>query len=163
MIGADGQEYGPAGVDALREWAQQNRVLPTTILKNAATGERVAASAVPGIFPQAAGPAQAPQQDWSRPPSASPYPRGPQYPPATGAGSGEGIGYLGWAIGRSIIALVFFFVLHGIGLIIAGYGVYYAIQSHQNGQRFSVASMAISIVTFVIIGIGWLLRMGHVI
>src|SRR5438045_3024248 len=94
VIGADGQEYGPATVDSLRDWAQQNRVLPTTILKNVATGERVAATAVPGIFPQAA-PAAAP--NWSQPPTASPYPRGTAaYPQAS---SNEGMGYLGWAIG----------------------------------------------------------------
>lgn len=156
VIGADGQEYGPAKVDALRDWAQQNRILPTTILKDALSGERLAAAAVPGIFPPNTPP---PSQNWSQPPAVSNYPRGgSQYTPPT-ASNQDGLGYLGWAIGRSVLALILFFVLHGIGLIVAGVGLANAFQSKQSGHRYGTASLVISVVTFVVIGIGWLIRL----
>jgi len=155
VIGPDGQEYGPANVQALQDWARQNRILPTTILKDALSGNRVAAASVPGIFP----PATPPQaQDWSQPPSASNFPRG-DYQAPQAAAQGGGIGYLGWAIGRSVLALALFFVLHGIGLIVAGVGLMNAFQAKQNGARYANASLIISVVTFVIIAIGWVIRL----
>lgn len=50
VIAADGQKYGPADVPTLNQWAQEGRVLTTSMLEDASTGERVAATSVPGIM-----------------------------------------------------------------------------------------------------------------
>ena len=49
VIAADGQKYGPADVPTLNQWAQEGRVLNTSMLEDAATGQRVAATSVAGI------------------------------------------------------------------------------------------------------------------
>jgi hypothetical protein len=76
--GADGRIYGPADLDTLRRWKQEGRILPDTILTDSSTGAELRAQQVPGLFDPVS-------QDWSRPPSASPYPRAQQtfYSPAS--------------------------------------------------------------------------------
>ena len=55
VIAADGQKYGPADVATLNHWAQEGRVLPTSMLEDAATGARIPATSVGINFPPAAG------------------------------------------------------------------------------------------------------------
>jgi len=63
VIAADGQKYGPADIPTLNQWAQEGRVLTTSMLEDATTGERVAATSVPGImFPMSPPPGQNFQQ-----------------------------------------------------------------------------------------------------
>ncbi len=50
VIAADGQKYGPADIPTLNQWAQEGRVLTTSMLEDASTGERVMATSVPGIM-----------------------------------------------------------------------------------------------------------------
>ncbi len=55
VIGPTGEKFGPANVEILNQWAQQNRVLPSNYVEDAAMGTRMLASAVPGlVFPVAA-------------------------------------------------------------------------------------------------------------
>src|SRR5690349_7259860 len=121
VTGSDGKEYGPASVDTLREWVASNRVSPESQLRNFQTGEVVAARSVPGLFGPIAAPqpVSPPQGNWSQPPVP-----GYAKPVSYDSGSGE----LWGAIIRSGLAIVFFFVFHGIGLIFAAYALYYAIQ-----------------------------------
>lgn len=71
---SDGQKFGPADIATLNQWAQENRIFPTTMLEDAATGTRIQASQVPGIiFPA---PAAAPPGNYSQPPSGA-YMGGP--------------------------------------------------------------------------------------
>ncbi|MBV6458881.1 MAG: hypothetical protein HONBIEJF_02020 [Fimbriimonadaceae bacterium] len=52
VLGADGNKYGPADVPTLNTWAQEGRVLPTTLLEDFQTGQKLQASAVVGMqFP----------------------------------------------------------------------------------------------------------------
>ena len=54
VIAADGQKYGPADVPTLNHWAQEGRVLATSMLEDAATGQQYLATSVPGLqFPLA--------------------------------------------------------------------------------------------------------------
>lgn len=63
VIGPTGEKFGPANVEVLNQWAQQNRVLPSNYVEDAATGARMLATEVPGIvFPVV-------------PPSVANYPR----------------------------------------------------------------------------------------
>ena len=63
VIAADGQKYGPADVTTLNHWAQERRVLVTSMLEDAVTGEQIPATSLPGIvFPTSAPGAQNFQQ-----------------------------------------------------------------------------------------------------
>ena len=54
VIAADGQKYGPADVPTLNHWAQEGRVLASSMLEDAATGQQYIATSVPGLqFPLA--------------------------------------------------------------------------------------------------------------
>ena len=50
VIAADGQKYGPADLHTLNLWAQEGRVQMTTMLEDAATGQRTTANMVAGII-----------------------------------------------------------------------------------------------------------------
>ena len=63
VIAPDGQKYGPADVQTLNHWAQEGRVLATSMLEDAVTGTRIPATSVSGInFPLASTGAQNFQQ-----------------------------------------------------------------------------------------------------
>jgi hypothetical protein len=184
VVGADGQEYGPANVDTLRQWASENRLGPQTSLKNFQTGQVVVASSVPGIFPPApsvppqvapsmnagpmnAGPMNAgpgaPQgpggQNWAQPPNY--YQRGPvQANSKPFYGQDTGATDVMWAILRSVLAIVFFYFLHGIGLIFAIYGVIYAFRGVSKGHKLAWLAVGISIAALIAVIVGWVLRMG---
>lgn len=63
---------------------------------------------------------------------------------------------------RCALALVLFFVLRGLGLIIAGYAVVYAFQLKGRGSKYGTMALVASILTLVLIGIGWIVRLGVV-
>lgn len=50
VILPDGQQFGPATVDQLTQWASENRINRDTILRDASTGAQLRASDVPGII-----------------------------------------------------------------------------------------------------------------
>jgi hypothetical protein len=149
----DGKEYGPVTLDQLRDWVQQDRVRPDTQLKNFHTGQPMAASAVPGLFGAIAPP---PATDWSQPPTPGTA-SSPGYQAARPTDDGKGV-FFG-VIFRCALAIVLFFALHGIGLIFSGYALFYAIQSKASGHKFGLASLVVASVTFIVILIGWVLRL----
>ena len=150
VIAPDGNEYGPADLVTLKQWVSENRLYPTTQLKDEQTGQIIAAGTIPNLFSsqvQAPAPVVAPPYASS---PASNY----QMPQMQVDDSG-----MFWnSVIRSGLALLFFFVLRGIGIIFAGYAVYYAVQCFQLRGKKGPYALAISIVVLVIIGIGWLLR-----
>jgi hypothetical protein len=77
VIGDDGQKYGPADVATLNQWIAEARLIPTQVLEDEASGQRMAAGSVPGLnFPAPAPPpgpggyggGQPYQQHYARPP-----------------------------------------------------------------------------------------------
>ncbi len=171
VVGPNGQEYGPANVDTLKQWVAENRLGPQTMLKDFQTGQAVAASSVPGLFPppvtappaagqpMSAGPVGAPgSQNWSQPPSY--YQGGPgnqQARPYYGQDTGGGD--VLWAIVRSALAIVLFFFLKGIGLIVATFGVIYAFRGVSKGHKLGWVAVAISVTALIIVLIGWVFRL----
>jgi hypothetical protein len=145
VTAADGKQYGPVTVDQLREWVRDDRVRPETQITDFRTGQAMPAGAVPGLF--SAG--MAPPPNWSVPPTAVP----------AQARNDDGRGVLIGVIIRSALAFLLFFVFHGIGLIVAGFSLAYAFQSKGRGHKYGVASIGIAAATFVIIGIGWIIRL----
>lgn len=95
VIAHDGQQYGPASVDTLKDWAAQGRLAPTTTLKDASTGQTLQAAQVPGLFaaPQPGAPSPAPAAPvpsaydpvlapgYQQPPQPQPQPAGPYAQP----------------------------------------------------------------------------------
>lgn len=67
---ADGRIYGPADLETLRQWVQEHRILPETMLIDATTLREFPARELEGLFPMGN-----PEQAWAQPPAASPYPR----------------------------------------------------------------------------------------
>lgn len=86
VVDPTGQKYGPASVDVLNGWIQEDRLAPNSLLEDAATGQRMPASQVPGLqFPNAA--PQTPPM--GQMPSNPPGPVGaPQQFPGPGQGPG---------------------------------------------------------------------------
>ncbi len=174
VIGSDGKEYGPATVDTLKQWVTEGRLTPESPLKDFGSGESLSAGQVPDLFgpaPAMAAPPMVPNgtptsyeqqyrggsQDWSQAPS--PYYR----PNAVQSGRHPGTGMLWNSIIRSILALVFFFVLGGIGLIIGAYAVYYGYRAMASDHKLGKFAFGFSILCFLAIVVGWVLRLqsGH--
>lgn len=86
VIASNGQKYGPADLQTLQRWADENRVTPQTLLEEEAGGRRFLASSLPNLVlrerPAASNP-------WAQPPGASPYPRGGYYAPQAPAGGSD--------------------------------------------------------------------------
>ena len=45
----DGQKFGPADLRTLNQWASEGRILATSIIEDAQTGQRLHASSLPGL------------------------------------------------------------------------------------------------------------------
>lgn len=80
VVDPSGAQYGPADGALLAQWAREGRVMPSTTLRNADTGETIAASALPGLFPSMAAAPYSPPPPGPTPYYAA-YPRGPVYDP----------------------------------------------------------------------------------
>lgn len=159
VVGPDGNEYGPASLDTLKQWAAENRLLPTTQLRDFQTGHVMPASALTEVFPPAAAaaPTATPRDAVY---SASPSIPGVRPVSASQLREDSGMGDILGAVIRSAIALVLFFVFHGLGLIVGGYGLFYAIQAQGKGHKLAPVALVISAVTLIAIGIGWFFRLG---
>lgn len=161
VLAPDGKEYGPASIDTLKEWAADNRLAPGSQLRDFHTGQVVTAASVREIFPPKAVETVAPPPtagEWAQPPSASNYTR----PMPNYVTEDNGMGDVWGALARSGLAILFFFVLHGFGIVFAGYGVYYAIQAQAKGHKLGWLALVIAGVTFLVIGVGWLFRLGAI-
>lgn len=84
VVGVDGQLYGPADINTLKQWCAEGRITPITNLVDPVTGRTLRASDLPdfaGVFaPQAAPQPQAPtfqQPNYSQNPYPFQNPPGP--------------------------------------------------------------------------------------
>ena len=160
VVSLDGQEYGPANLDLLRQWVAESRITHATLLRPAPGGEPVVASSVPGLITMTAPPANppanppAPDSPYTAYPRAN-YSQAPQY---VAPKANDGMGVIWGVIIRSILGIVLFFVLHGFGIFFSGYALYYAIQAKQSGHRYGNVALIIAGVSTTAVVIGWLLR-----
>jgi hypothetical protein len=177
VIAPDGNQYGPATVEVLKQWVQEGRLTATTTLRDATTQAVVQASNVPGLFASPAPVAPAPPVYQSAPMQspAGPYAQAPTGPVPNLGGPGqswsqaptysapqplnqEGSGALWGSLIRSALAVVFFFALRGIGLVFALYAVFYGYKAMSEGHRFGVPAFVISLLALAAVGIGWFIR-----
>lgn len=165
VTGSDGNQYGPVEGDVLQQWVREGRVLPSTMLKDAASGRDFAASSLPGLFqpaaPQAPAPPMTPppgtgtgnpaqpnfsQPNFSQAPQGVPYPRQSQQQRSSFYDADP----FPWkAFIYPPLSLVWFFAFGGLGLIWGGYGIYYAIQTQQSGSKYGLFAVVWSICCFV--------------
>ena len=138
VVAPDGQKYGPGDVVILNQWAQQGRVLPSTILEDASTGARVPASQVPGMIfaaePNSGG--------FSAPPNYQQYPR-------------QGYGIADNGDGDYQKALVFGIIgLLCCPVVFSSIGIYYASlaqrKGHPRGQSIMIFCIATLVIGFVL-------------
>lgn len=80
VIGPDGMIYGPVDAQTLQQWVNEGRVLPTTTIIDANSGQHVQAHSHPVISTMFA------------PPTNAGYPPGPQAHVSSPYGSGAGFG-----------------------------------------------------------------------
>lgn len=158
VIGHDGAEYGPASLQDLKNWAAENRVNPSTQLKDFQTGQLLLASQVPGLFaavppPMAPG-TYPPQNPYAQPPMAQ-YPR----PAGQFKIQDDGWGPMAGVLIRCGAAILFFFVLHGIGLVFGAYALVNAIQLKNQGYSKGPIAIVIAAITLGIVLAGWGMRM----
>lgn len=157
VIGPDGKEYGPVPVDTLREWAGEGRVHPHTQVRSFENGTVGPASSVPNLFPPPAAVAPPPQANYATNPYANPTPHTGYRQPIPV--DDNDTGPLWQVLWRCAAAIVLFFVLHGIGLIFAIYGVVFAAQAKGSGNKYGTICLIISIVTLLIVVAGWFVRL----
>ena len=152
VVGPDGKEYGPADISTIKKWVAEDRVRPDSVLKDIQTGNSLPASAVPGLFSEAAPPEIPPAPvNLSQPTSYHVRPRTPV--------ANEGMRPLWGVIFRSVAAVQLSFVVPALALFVAGNAMYYAIQLKSRGSRYGKTAVGIASAALLAVGIGWLLRL----
>lgn len=141
VVAPDGQKYGPGDIVTLNQWAQQGRVLPTTLLEDATTGVRLPANQVQGMIfglDQQMGGYSAP-------------PMGYQQYPRTGYGVADnGDGDYQKALIFGILGF-----LQCCPLVFAGIGIYYASLAERKGHPKAKTAMYLcvaSLISGIVIG-----------
>ena len=145
VVGADGQEYGPAGVDVLKQWVAENRLGPETILRNFQTGVTTPAGQIAELYPPA------PASTYVAPPTQAQYPRS-QAQAAVTAGP-----EIRRSILYAVVAVAWFYLLGGTGLVAGIYGIVYSVQVIQKGHKAGPICLALSIVALGAVCAGWAL------
>ncbi len=134
VVAPDGQKYGPGDVVMLNQWAQQGRVQPTTVLEDASTGARFAASQVPGMM-------FAPEPingGYSAPPSYQQYPR-------------QGYGVADNGDGDYQKALIFGIIgFLCCPVIFSSIGIYFGSLAQRKGHPKGQAIMTFCIISLVV-------------
>jgi hypothetical protein len=126
--------------------------------------QRAAADKSAGIF--AGGytmPTNQAPASWSQPPSMPGISARQQAALAKSDG-----GELSWVAIRAVVAVVIFFAFRGsdvvyivfraIGLLVAVFAAVSAFQAHARGNRYGVAMIATTLVSALIVAIGWIIR-----
>ncbi len=142
VIAPDGQKYGPADVMTLNQWVQQNRVTPTTMLEDAATGAQIPASQVPGLV-------------FTAPPSnQNPYNAAPgyqQYPRDGFSGdNGDGDVKKAWIFGTVGLLQCCPVVFSALGIYYASQGIRKGHPGAKNAQIYCICTLILGLVVGVI-------------
>lgn len=138
LVDPSGQRYGPADLATLNQWAQTNRLLPTSILIHAATGQQVAASQVPGLYFPMQGGNPGPHQPYQT------------YPRADVASAGQGELTAAWVLGGIGLPISLFFglccpIISALN-VFSILGIILAHRSKQLGNLRTSGAMWLSIV-----------------
>lgn len=156
VTGIDGNEYGPVDLTTLKEWVADNRVQPSTKVRNATNGMVLQASTMPevsGLFPAAPIPAPqavAPMAGYhGQPTYMAP---GMSMNPAAYQDNGwkPFLGVLALSLATAAVGVTIGF----LSIILGSYSIQYAWKNNEQGEKGGVAGIIIAIVC-AIVGIGW--------
>lgn len=134
----DGKEYGPTDVNGLRQWAAENRLKPDDRIRDVLSAQTLFAREIQGVF---SGP-------------VAPY----RPTPSSNIESAD-FGPLLGVLWRSAAGIVLFFWLHGLGLIFAGYALFYAIRAQMDGNKYGIVAILIATASLAAVGVGWMMRL----
>ncbi len=157
----NGQRFGPADLPTLQQWVSEGRVLPSSLVEQELSGDRMAASAVPGL--QFAGnapygpsapmggvqqPGQTPYASYHRPGMSGPS-------PVTVPGNNEiTISWICGAVGISTFFGCVWFPFGGLApIILGGIGMWQGAKArdlgHSQGQSAYVFSLVVLVLGIV--------------
>lgn len=133
VIAPDGNKYGPATVETLRQWETEGRLNGDTFLEEEGTLNRFVARAV--LFPQTT-----PSGEFSAPPPTT-YPRGTS--PQSDDGRTQLI--LGWVC--AVVSVACCPIVFGVAAILLGNSA--KKKGQQGGQALIVSAVVLMILGFV--------------
>jgi hypothetical protein len=153
VVGSDGKDYGPVGVDTLKQWVADQRVNHSTVLKEQGTSRSILASEIPGLLPpmpQAANYAAPP------PPPAMPqnfggYPRIGMMGQQGMTNQALGNRMFGWVLFRCFVAIAIACFWRFGGIITAAYAAFYAYQCKTLDHKHAHLAIALVVLTFIIV------------
>ncbi len=149
----DGQKFGPADLSLLNQWVSEGRVLATTTLEDAQTGQRITANMLPGLQVATTQPNPYPAPGTMNPPqNYSNY-----YRPGMVTGdNGQQeltMAYVFGAIGLAMCAMGGGYCSI-IGIIFPILGLVYAKKAQDKGNPSANTARVISIVGLILQAIG---------
>ena len=163
VLATDGKEYGPATVNALKEWVREDRLRPESKVRDFPTSREMEAKEIPSLFAVNAPPVSHPYASPSSNPYSNPYagssPPPQSYYQATPLKDDSDMGPFWGVLLRCGGAILVFFLLHGIGLIFGAYAMFAAIQAKSTGNKYGTLSLVIAGITLAVVCAGWYLRL----
>lgn len=152
----NGQRYGPADLQTLQQWIGEGRVLPSSLVEQELSGERMAANTIPGLqFPANA--PYGPSAPMGTQPGPSPY-AGYHRPgmntpsPMTMPGNNEiTISWICGAVGISTVLGCGWFPFGGVAPIILGaVGMWQGAKARDLGHSQGQSAYIFSLVVLVL-------------
>lgn len=144
----DGNSYGPVDFQTLKSWANDGRVGPNTSVRDELSQNVTPAAGIPGLFPSMSSP-NFEQGKLGSDPNA--------YLKAEHLITAEAGRSFTWAIIDAVLTLIFFFVLHGLGIIVLAYSFLNSFNAKKyNHPRWQIA-MACSVVSAIILAAGYIM------
>lgn len=155
VIAEDGTEFGPADIQLLAEWANDNRLSSNSRLRDAVTGEVLIAGSVPGIFPAK------PYEDiqFNQNDGVKEMADGGIYIPRDALNvmreTSEKRLFI-WNAAWTALAVALAIWLPGSGLIIMAFATYDTYRLVNARSRYANASIAITVVAWIIVGAAYM-------
>jgi hypothetical protein len=137
--GTDGNSYGPVDFQTLKQWTQEGRVLPDTMITDGLANTQFRASTMPELGLATAPP---PPMDYSAPPSA--YGHYPRQDMVVEQGTRL------WAILFWLaLAVVLSMFTRSGGLIISGWNIFDAFGAMKRRDKYGVICLVVAVVGFL--------------
>ena len=153
VMGSDGKNYGPVDRITLANWISEARVMPDATVTEFETGRTMLARDAIQDAPPVAQPA-GPASPYAQPPS--PYARpGGEYGFALQKPSNTPFIV---SLVDSGLALLFYFGLHGIGLIFSVFAFINVYRCFESGHKLRFLALGIAIVSTILILLGYALK-----
>ena len=159
VVAPDGTSYGPADMATLQQWAAEGRILPNSMIRDAATGQSQLASSIPGLisppgYGQQAYPPQQPMPNYMQPGGQGGYANYPR-PYGMNTGANQGDVQAAWILGG--FGIVGAICCSIVGLVCGIIGVVMANRAYSNGNQSASGprilcwvAIAISIVSMIL-------------